>query len=79
MGRQPDPLTESKMTRDVGCLLLSESPQHGNPSATRRTAMKRSDLSHLRNDQLVARFVADGEAQYQTRIGMDNRACPSHL
>jgi len=35
--------------------------------------MKRPDLSGLSNDQLVDRFVKDGEAQYQARIGLDNR------
>jgi hypothetical protein len=36
--------------------------------------MKLPDLSGLSNEQLVARFEADGEAQYQARIRLDNRA-----
>jgi hypothetical protein len=36
--------------------------------------MTRSDLSSLSNDQLVARFVKDGEAQYQALIRFDYKA-----
>jgi hypothetical protein len=36
--------------------------------------MRRPDLSGRSNEQLIARFVGDGEAQYQALIRLDNLA-----